>query len=57
MKRLHDDLEQYGRRDILEFWGIRQRDSEDTTSIVLDFLDSVLGLKLLGNNECEGAMH
>ena len=46
MKKLHDELEQYGRRDILEFWGIRQRDGENTTHLVLDFLDSVLGLKL-----------
>ena len=46
MKKLHDDLEQYGRRDILEFWGIGQRDGENTTYVVLDFLDSVLGLKL-----------
>ena len=47
MKKLHDELEQYGRRDILEFWGIRQRDGENTTHLVLDFLDSVLGLNYL----------
>ena len=46
MKILYDELEQYGRRDILEFWGIWQSKGEDTTYLVLDFLDSVLGLKL-----------
>ena len=43
---MHDKLEQYGRRDILEFWGIYQRDRENTTDLVLDFLESVLGLRL-----------
>ena len=46
MRELHDDLQQYGRRDILEFWGIAQDKNEDTTYLILDFLNSILGLKL-----------
>ena len=46
IEEMYDNLEQYGRRDILEFWGIYQRDRENTTDLVLDFLESVLGLKL-----------
>ena len=46
MKVLHDNLQQYGRRDILEFWGIAQEANEDTTYIILDFLESILGLRL-----------